>query len=448
MNLVQLFTTENKALIFILKILVSAIQGFFFYKNANIFFNTKPNKKEKISFILIITLVGLITNLMPNNLILIQDILNVVIILLMLHYNFKLTIYKSALVLVISHFEVFLSGSLSQIILINIFDLSLENILSIPFYNLCMYILSSLFWILMILLSYILKHRKFYYKVSKISLRSCIIINVSLGILTLSLISFLFAKYIDVIPLQLITIIIVALLIYFCISMYSIIRTHTLEKTKADLENEKLYNKTLNLLHDNIRCFKHDFNNIVQAIGGYISVNDMNGLRVYYRSLLDDCKLTNNLNVLDPEIINNPSIYSLLTNKYYVATQKNIKMTFSVFTDLSKINFNIYEFSRMLGILLDNAIEAAEESEEKLIEIEFRSTPIKQLFIIKNTCKDLNISTTKIFEKGYSTKEKNSGIGLWKVHTILSKNTDADLFTSISDNMFSQQLEVFYKTNN
>ena len=163
MNLVQLFTTENKALIFILKILVSAIQGFFFYKNANIFFNTKPNKKEKISFILIITLVGLITNLMPNNLILIQDILNVVIILLMLHYNFKLTIYKSALVLVISHFEVFLSGSLSQIILINIFDLSLENILSIPFYNLCMYILSSLFWILMILLSYILKHRKFYY---------------------------------------------------------------------------------------------------------------------------------------------------------------------------------------------------------------------------------------------------------------------------------------------
>ena len=301
----------------------------------------------------------------------------------------------------------------------------------------------------MIFLSYVaLKHKKFYINVITTSLKHSIIINALFGIITLALVSYLLVRYANVIPLKLNIIIIVALLIYFSLSMYSIIRTHILEKTKSDLENEKLYNKTLNLLHDNIRCFKHDFNNIVQAIGGYISVNDMNGLRVYYRSLLDDCKLTNNLNVLDPEIINNPSIYSLLNNKYYKASQKNIKMTFSVFTDLSKINFNIYEFSRMLGILLDNAIEAAEESEEKLIEIEFRSTPIKQLFIIKNTCKDLNISTTKIFEKGYSTKEKNSGIGLWKVHTILSKNTDADLFTLISDNMFSQQLEVFYKTNN
>ena len=449
MNLVQLFTTENQTLIFILKIFAAAIEGFFFYKNANIFFNSKPKRNEKICFIFIITFLGSITNFIPTNLVLIQDVFNIVIILFILHYILKLSIYKSALILVISHFEAFMSACVSHVILLNIFNLSLEDISSIPLYSLSMYILSSLFWIFMIFLSYILlKHKNFYHKILKISLKSCIIINVSLGILTLALISYLLAKYIDIISIELIILIIIALLIYFSVSIYSIIRTYNLEKTKKDLENEKLYNKTLNLLHDNIRCFKHDFNNIVQAIGGYISVDDMKGLKEYYKSLLSDCKLTNNLNVLNPETINNPSIYSLLTNKYYVATQKNVKMTFSVFTDLSKINFNMYEFSRMLGILLDNAIEAAEESEEKLIEIDFHSTPKKQLFIIKNTCKDLNISTTKIFEKGYSTKENNSGIGLWKVHTILSKNTDADLFTTISDNMFSQQLEVFYKTTN
>lgn len=448
MNLVQLFTTENKALIFIIKILVSAIEGFFFYKNAEIIFNISSSKKQKILFLLVVVITGIFTDFIPDKYVLLQDILNVLFILLALKYFLKQSIIKSVIILVISYFEAFLSGCLSQVI-INIFNLNSNHLISIPIYYLITNIFLALIWALMIFLSYVaLEHKKFYINVIITSLKHSIIINALFGIITLALVSYLLVRYANVIPLKLNIIIIVALLIYFSLSMYSIIRTHILEKTKSDLENEKLYNKTLNLLHDNIRCFKHDFNNIVQAIGGYISVNDMNGLRVYYRSLLDDCKLTNNLNVLDPEIINNPSIYSLLTNKYYVATQKNIKMTFSIFTDLSKINFNIYEFSRMLGILLDNAIEAAEESEEKLIEIEFRSTPIKQLFIIKNTCKDLNISTTKIFEKGYSTKEKNSGIGLWKVHTILSKNTDADLFTSISDNMFSQQLEVFYKTNN
>lgn len=448
MNLVQLFTTENKALIFIIKILVLAIEGFFFYKNAEIVFNISFSKKQKILFLLVVVITGTFTDFIPDKYVLLQDILNVLSIILALKYFLRQSIIKSVIILVISYFEAFLSGCLSQVI-INIFNLNSNHLISIPIYYLITNVFLALIWALMIFLSYVaLKHKKFYINVITTSLKHSIIINALFGIITLALVSYLLVRYANVIPLKLNIIIIVALLIYFSLSMYSIIRTHILEKTKSDLENEKLYNKTLNLLHDNIRCFKHDFNNIVQAIGGYISVNDMNGLRVYYRSLLDDCKLTNNLNVLDPEIINNPSIYSLLTNKYYVATQKNIKMTFSVFTDLSKINFNIYEFSSMLGILLDNAIEAAEESEEKLIEIEFRSTPIKQLFIIKNTCKDLNISTTKIFEKGYSTKEKNSGIGLWKVHTILSKNTDADLFTSISDNMFSQQLEVFYKTNN
>lgn len=449
MNLVQLFTTENQTLIFIIKALSIALQGFFFYKNANIIFNSKPNKNEKFGFIFIVTFIGILADFIPTQLVLIRDFINLTFIILSLHYILKQSLINSIIILVVSYLEVFLSGSFSQTILINLFKIPLESLISIPIYYIITYFLSSFIWGLMIYLSNILFKYKIINKfISKISLKRSIIINAIFGIITLALVSYLSANYANVIPLELTIIIIIALLIYFSISMYSIIRTHTLEKTRKDLENEKLYNKTLNLLHDNIRCFKHDFNNIVQAIGGYISVDDMKGLKEYYKSLLADCKLTNNLNVLNPETINNPSIYSLLTNKYYVATQKNVKMTFSVFTDLSKINFNMYEFSRMLGILLDNAIEAAEESEEKLIEIDFHSTPKKQLFIIKNTCKDLNISTRKIFEKGYSTKENNSGIGLWKVHTILSKNTDADLFTTISDNMFSQQLEVFYKTNN
>ena len=57
------------------------------------------------------------------------------------------------------------------------------------------------------------------------------------------------------------------LLAYFFISLYSLARTTKLEITTQSLEEAKLYNKSLKILHDNVRAFKHDFSNIVQAIG-------------------------------------------------------------------------------------------------------------------------------------------------------------------------------------
>ena len=93
---------------------------------------------------------------------------------------------------------------------------------------------------------------------------------------------------------------------------------------------------------------------------------------------------------------------------------------------------------------IDKYIKTGYLSNEKIIEIELKSDQKKILFTISNSCKDSNISTTKIFEKGYSTKNRNSGIGLWKVHKILSKNTKLDLFTTVNENMFSQQLSIYY----
>ena len=52
-------------------------------------------------------------------------------------------------------------------------------------------------------------------------------------------------------------------------NLYSLTRTTKLEQTERDLENEKAYNKTITVMYDNIRAFRHDFNNIVQAIGRF-----------------------------------------------------------------------------------------------------------------------------------------------------------------------------------
>ena len=54
-----------------------------------------------------------------------------------------------------------------------------------------------------------------------------------------------------------------------------------------------------------------------------------------------------------------------------------------------------------------------------------------------------DVDTEKIYEKGYSSKEHNTGIGLWEVREILKKNENLNLFTSKNEEFFSQQLEIY-----
>ena len=50
-----------------------------------------------------------------------------------------------------------------------------------------------------------------------------------------------------------------------------------LANTRKDLESAEEYNKSLEILYDNVKGFKHDFDNIVATIGGYVKTNDLEG---------------------------------------------------------------------------------------------------------------------------------------------------------------------------
>ena len=65
------------------------------------------------------------------------------------------------------------------------------------------------------------------------------------------------------------------------------------------------------------------------------------------------------------------------------------------------------------------------------------------LIKIDNTYKDKNIDTEKIFEKDYSTKPGNNGLGLWEIRQILHKNYNLNLFTTKDNDYFKQQLEIY-----
>ena len=270
--------------------------------------------------------------------------------------------------------------------------------------------------------------------------------NLFFGILAIIIQSITLFYYVDTLPNIITFLSFISLLAYFAISIYSLTRVFKLILTTRKLESAEAYNNTLRILHDNVRGFKHDFDNIVTTIGGYIKTNDMEGLKNYYSQLEDDCQRVNNLYILNPDIVNNDGIYNLLTKKYYEAEREDIKVNITFLLDLSTLHMKIYEFARILGILLDNAIEASSESTEKIINLSFRDDfrNSRQLITIENTYSNKDVNTDIIFEKGVSGKDDHTGLGLWEVRKLIKKNNNINLFTTKDDKFFKQQLEIYY----
>ena len=274
-----------------------------------------------------------------------------------------------------------------------------------------------------------------------------LVFNMLLTLLFAGIYLYIFLKYYSVISLPFILIAVIGLFFYIINSIFIIFFISKLDTTnlKLNAANEKITN--MQEFQDKARAFKHDFANIMQGIEGYIDNKDLNGLKKYNSQFIEDINALNPAAIFSSDIINNPAIYSLLSQKYKKADKLGIKINFEIMLNLNTLNMKIYEFTRILGILMDNAIEASKECNEKIINISIVENSKKhmQILNIQNTYKNKDIDTSKIFEKGYSTKENNSGLGLWEVKQILKKNKNLNLFTTKNDKFFIQQLEIYIK---
>lgn len=438
-------TTPNEGLIQILSIPLTIIE-----LTVQILFSTtvldiKFTRKQLLIYILSMSFIAILSNtpFLYNA----SKLINAILCPVLIIFIFKTSILKGILSEVLPSIVMIILEPIYSKVLIAFLGIQYTDILYVPIYRLS-FVLSM--YLSIYILYKVFKHINFSIhlldnmdKKSKIVL----IINSVFGIISICTEVYLFNFYNENMSYLVTAISLISLIAYFFISMYSLTKTTQLQITEQNLEEAQLYNKSLKILHDNVRAFKHDFSNIVQSIGGYIGTNDMEGLQTYYSQLLGDCQKVNNLYTLSPEVINNPAIYSLLTSKYHKADELGIKIHLEVFLNLNDLNMKIYEFTRALGILMDNAIEAASECDEKIINVEIRKDfkVNRQLLIIENTYKEKDVDLDKIYEKGYSSKPNNTGLGLWEVRQIMKKNNNLNLYTTKNDKFFSQQLEIYTK---
>ena len=219
------------------------------------------------------------------------------------------------------------------------------------------------------------------------------------------------------------------------------------EAEKQKLEQQKKYIESLEKNNNEIRKFKHDFNNIILGLEGYITSNEVDNikLRDYFYNNIKNFNTKIELDNIVLSHLNNikvPSIKNLLTNKIISAQNNDFKVNICVDDEINNFYVNEMQLSRILGIFLDNSLEAGLKLEHnrfiELIILKANKTIVIQ---ITNTFYNTNLDIDKINESGYSTKGKNRGIGLSSADDIINKQ-NMILNTRIEDNLFKQILTI------
>lgn len=104
----------------------------------------------------------------------------------------------------------------------------------------------------------------------------------------------------------------------------------------------------------------------------------------------------------------------------------------------SKIYYNV---CKILGIILDNAIEASKETKDKRLLIDVYNEEDSLIIYIENDYIN-KVELNNIYKKGFSTKGKNRGYGLYVVNKIVSKCDCLEFNQYTNDKKFMTILKI------
>jgi two-component system sensor histidine kinase AgrC len=216
-------------------------------------------------------------------------------------------------------------------------------------------------------------------------------------------------------------------------------------------ENLQKYTQKLEKSYGTMRQFKHDYINIFTTISGFIEKDDLPSLKEYYQNKIAPLShnfIETNHRLNDLMNISCLELKSILSSKLIYAMEIGIKTEIEIREPILYLNMDSLDLSRIIGIFMDNAIEAALETEE--IELHFAMFYKNEALciIIRNSAKLVSeysiIETRKL---GVSTKGDYRGIGLFNVTQILNNYSNIVWDTSFKAPYFSQELTIFPKNS-
>ncbi|MGX7264229.1 sensor histidine kinase [Enterococcus crotali] len=190
--------------------------------------------------------------------------------------------------------------------------------------------------------------------------------------------------------------------------------------------------------------FRHDYKQLLLSLTSYLETDDTKKALSLLHTIVDysNSFLTPNL-YKTIALIHNPPIQGLLTNFLKRCLESDIPIKIIVTDPLTNIDMNIVDFIRCFSILLDNAYEAVQETDNQLIEIMITGDSQFIKVTVKNTyTEDKNVPFQSILQNNFSTKKNHQGKGLYILAKIINKYKKASYQVAKKDNRFIASYSV------
>ena len=237
------------------------------------------------------------------------------------------------------------------------------------------------------------------------------------------------------------------ILLIFCIVGIYMIKQNSEMQKKSKMYNEVVeYSKNTNKLLEDYRLVNHEHKNQLSIIRTMIK-NDNKELVEYVDNLLENKNITKYNWISDLNHLPLEGLKGLINYKLLEMDSNKIKIAVSISKEVSSIrldklsNKQIDNLYSIIGVYLDNAMQASKLSTKKEVSIEIYKENKTLVIIIGNTYKG-RINIEKLGEYGYTTRGKKHGVGLYMVKQIIANNNLFSEKRLIQDKYYIQELRV------
>lgn len=242
-------------------------------------------------------------------------------------------------------------------------------------------------------------------------------------------------KYIDSIFLLLFFLFLIYLIVY---NKYMVIKE--VKKTEELLDMMSIYEKRI----DEDRIIRHEMLNNLLALKSFKDKNSKD-----FDKTLDDFIMTcSNKSVGVKNIYKlPPGLKGIVYYKMNIASDKkinyNINISKQVNIKLEKENYKEYvSLCKILGIIIDNAIEASEKTKDKLLIIDAYNEKDGIVIEVTNSCKEKDMDISSLYKKGYSSKGNNRGFGLHIARMLLKNSKYLKMEQECVNNLFTTKIII------